>query len=117
MALTEDHNAATPWIPKLTFGRRLLLLRNELGLTQEQIARKCGIHPATWNTWEHGSSPRNQGDVVQKISEATGADKGWLLWGLLAPIILDTPPEQLAFTWDELEPPYDPIPYRMVAGF
>lgn len=111
VALQEPPSVEEPWVPELTFGRRLLLLRTSLGLTQQEIARKCGIHPATWNTWEHGSSPREQGEVAKKIADATGVAKEWLLWGqlvLLTPIIFDTPPMQLEFDFSIGTPEEDP---------
>jgi len=73
--------ATTAWVPEDTFGGRLLLLRHSLGLTSEQIAEKCGLNRASWNTWEHGVSPRNMAEVVEKIHQGTGADRGWLMWG------------------------------------
>lgn len=85
-------------MPESTFGFRLLHLRTSLHMTTEEIAHLCGIHPATWNTWEHGALPRNQGTAVEKISQATGVDAGWLLWG--RPIILDLPSTQMEFDFN-----------------
>lgn len=58
-----------------------MMLRKELGLTTEQAADRCGLNRATWQTWEHGASPRNMAAVVAAITLATGVDRDWLMWG------------------------------------
>ena len=70
-----------PWVPPDTFAHRLRVLRAELDLTVEQIARECDLKPATWSTWENGRMPHNITDVVQKINAGTGVDRDWLMWG------------------------------------
>lgn len=99
--------AEEPWVPELTFGRRLLLLRTTLQLTQTQIAKMCEVSPATWNTWEHGAMPRDMASVSEKIERATRVSKEWLLWGslvLAAPIILGTEREQMELPFDAAPP-------------
>ncbi len=71
----------TTWVPRDTFGARLALLRRELGLTAEEAAARCGLNRATWQTWEHGASPRNMSTVVAKIALGTGVSREWLMWG------------------------------------
>lgn len=68
-------------IPADTFGHRLLLLRKEMGLTVEAVSRMCGVAHPTWTTWENGAKPRDLVGAVVKISEATGYDRDWLMWG------------------------------------
>lgn len=69
------------WIPTTDFGARLRLVRYQLHLTVDEIARECDIASATWSTWENGSKPRDILTAVQKIVQATGVDRDWLLWG------------------------------------
>jgi transcriptional regulator with XRE-family HTH domain len=69
------------WRPEDTFGARLVLVRRELGLSQSEAAERCGISGATWATWELGRSPRNMPRQVDKISDALGVDRDWLMWG------------------------------------
>jgi len=71
----------TTWVPRDTFAARLALLRRELGITAEEAAARCGLNRATWQTWEHGASPRNMSAVVAKIALATGVSRDWLMWG------------------------------------
>lgn len=60
-------------------------------MSQEQIGRLCGVHPATWNAWEHGTNaPRNMAEAVMTIARATGADRDWLMWGSEAGATLAT---------------------------
>ena len=78
------------WVPEESFATRLRLLRFELGrlrgltrpVSVEEIAEWCDLHPATWSTWENGSSPRQMHAVVAQIAAATGVDRDWLMWGL-----------------------------------
>lgn len=69
------------WIPADTFGTRLFILRKQKGMTVEAIARLCGVAHPTWTTWENGAQPRRLVEAVQKISDATGVDRDWLMWG------------------------------------
>lgn len=68
-------------IPRDSFALRLLALRHDLGLSQEEIADLCEVKRPTWATWERGSMPRNVADAARKISEATGYSLSWLLFG------------------------------------
>jgi transcriptional regulator with XRE-family HTH domain len=68
--------------PRDTFSARLVLVRHDLGLSQAQAAKLCGVSQAAWSNWEHNEIPRDQGAVVNKIAEATGYRRDWLMWGL-----------------------------------
>lgn len=72
-------------IPRDSFALRLVALRHDLGISQEEAADLCGVKRPTWATWEKGSMPRNVADVARRISEATGYSLSWLLFGLAAP--------------------------------
>jgi transcriptional regulator with XRE-family HTH domain len=69
------------WVPTDTFAGRLILVRKELGLGQEEAAQRCDLKPSTWATWELGRSPRNLVQVVRTIHERLGVDRDWLMWG------------------------------------
>lgn len=68
-------------VPVDTFGTRLFIMRKEMKLTVEAIAALCGVAHPTWTTWENGAKPRDLVGAVQKIAEATGYDRDWLMWG------------------------------------
>jgi len=68
-------------LPLDTFALRLLLLRHDLRMTTEAVARASGLARPTWSTWERGVSPRNQAEVAKQIADATGYDVMWLLYG------------------------------------
>jgi transcriptional regulator with XRE-family HTH domain len=67
--------------PRDRWASRLVLLRLDMGLSQKEIAELCGIKRPTWATWENGAIPRNQAEVARKITQATGYDRDWLLFG------------------------------------
>jgi transcriptional regulator with XRE-family HTH domain len=73
--------AENRWIPADTFGARLLLIRRQKRMTVEAIAKACGVAHPTWTTWENGAHPRDVVGAVQKISDALGVDRDWLMWG------------------------------------
>lgn len=73
--------ALRPWVPRDNFATRLLLVRRELGLTVKEAAAKCGVHYATWSTWENGRKPADMAEVVSQIAEGLGVDRYWLMWG------------------------------------
>lgn len=79
MSQAVEH--ASPWRPSDSFGARLLLIRKELGLSQEEAALRCGLEAGSWSKWENGTSPRALPVVVHKIVSALGVDRDWLIWG------------------------------------
>lgn len=70
-----------PWRPADTFGARLALVRQRLGLNVTQAAALCGVPQASWHTWERGVQPQRLYDIVDKIVEGTGVERDWLLGG------------------------------------
>lgn len=70
-----------PWVPTITFATRLILVRRELGLSVKAAASQCGLHYATWSTWENGRKPADMAAVVSAIVEGLGVDRDWLMWG------------------------------------
>ena len=85
MANTMRPNIGTErgddWVPSESFGWRLKLLRADLGLTAHEAADLCHISRDTWGSWERGKFPQRMHDVVVQIADATGVDRGWLMWG------------------------------------
>jgi transcriptional regulator with XRE-family HTH domain len=67
--------------PHDTFALRLVALRHDLEMTQQEISDLVGVKRAAWNTWENGSIPQRQADIAKKISDATGYELSWLLYG------------------------------------
>lgn len=72
---------AHAWVPTDSFGSRLVLTRRELGLSVKDAADMCGLHYATWSTWENGRKPANMAAVVRAISDGLGVSRDWLMWG------------------------------------
>lgn len=69
------------WVPTTDFGTRLLLARKHARLTVREAAARSGVHYATWSTWERGARPADMAGEVNKISQALGVDRAWLMWG------------------------------------
>ena len=74
---------SAPWVPTDTFGMRLVMVRAQKGLSQEEAAARCGLKASTWATWEkpNGAKPRGLEEVIRKISSGLGVDRGWLMFG------------------------------------
>lgn len=49
--------------------------------SKKEMSSATDISDSTLAQWEHGTSPRNMGEVVKRIAEATGCDPNWLMWG------------------------------------
>ena len=75
-------STASSWVPGDSFSLRLLILRHELGLTQREAAKRCGLDDASWSNWERGSHPRDMAKIVRQIHDATNVDMAWLMWGV-----------------------------------
>lgn len=68
-------------IPSDTFANRLVLVRRLAGMTIKEAAATCGLHYATWSTWEAGRRPADAPDVVTRIANELDIDREWLLFG------------------------------------
>lgn len=78
MAVTDD------WVPEISFGHRLKLVRLQKKLTQEEAADRCGIDRNTWSKWERNIHvPHDKAEVADKINAALGVNRTWLVWGQL----------------------------------
>jgi transcriptional regulator with XRE-family HTH domain len=70
------------WVPELTFGARLALVRQHYGWNVKEAAGMCKLPVETWRGWERdGRSPTRYLEVCKMIAKATGADYDWLLDG------------------------------------
>lgn len=84
------------WRPTDSFGNRLAVIRNELGLTQQQAAERCGLDDGSWSNWERGANPREKERVVYKIVRGLHVDREWLMWGGEL-----TPPSNIWYTTED----------------
>ena len=70
------------WVPELTFAARLALVRHQMGWNIKEAALACGQPPQSWRGWEiQGRLPQDIVSVAQAISDRTGVDRDWLLFG------------------------------------
>lgn len=70
------------WVPELTFGARLALVRQRMGWNVKEAARACGLPAQSWRGWEaHGHAPRNFITIAMQIASTTGVDLDWLVYG------------------------------------
>lgn len=58
------------------FPKRLRSKRNELGLTQAQVAEKADINTSTYSAYESGKMPPL--DIAYRIAKALDVSIGWL---------------------------------------
>lgn len=66
-------------------GKQILTLRQELGISQEELARKLGVSFTSVNRWENGQTKpsklaRKQIDLLskktEKLKDLVGAENG-----------------------------------------
>lgn len=63
----------------MKFGEKIILLRKEKNLTQQEAADAAGVSRRTYISYEQeGRYPRNR-IVYEKLAEAFGCDKNYLL--------------------------------------
>lgn len=74
-------------------GARLVMVRQELDLSQTQMAKQLGIAQSTLSQLESGRSQPNA-EVLSKLIEAQGVSSDWLLTGRGARFIADRIAEQ-----------------------
>jgi transcriptional regulator with XRE-family HTH domain len=65
-----------------TLGDRIRVAREELGITQSELARRVGVRPQTVNQWESGAKSPSRESITEIVS-ATGKSATWLLYGTL----------------------------------
>jgi transcriptional regulator with XRE-family HTH domain len=66
-----------------TFGRRIKLVRFDLGWSRARMARELDVPAATYRTWEEfDASPRlGRETLARKLRDKHGYDEEWLLHG------------------------------------
>ncbi len=63
-----------------TFGDRLVLAREAVGMTQEDLAHRLGIKLATLKTWEEDrAEPRS--NKLQMLAGMLNVSMGWMMSG------------------------------------
>ena len=62
-------------------GRRLMLLRRILGLTQVDMAAKMGIQTSRWNNWEMGVSQIQPSEALRLKRLIPGVTTDWIYGG------------------------------------
>jgi hypothetical protein len=73
---------ADKWVPELTFGARLALVRHRMGWNIKEAAAACGVPAQSWRGWEvDGHLPRRHVEIARQISVRTGVDYFWLVLG------------------------------------
>ncbi len=79
---TTQGDVARGWVPDVsTFGARLALVRQRMGWNIKEAAEECGLPVASWRNWEAGKQPRDLVGVCRRISDRTGAQVQWLVFG------------------------------------
>ena len=85
MTTTEvSHTTAQtpPWVPELTFGARLALVRHRMGWNVKEAAAACGVPAQSWRGWEiQGREPHRITTIAMTIATRTGCDYLWLVHG------------------------------------
>lgn len=114
MALAYDDTPAAaegPWIPVDTFGARLALVRQHLGLNVLEAAKRCELNDDSWRNWEAGKGVRNMDKVARKIADALNVDYTWLMAGgpirsrCFAPLsLVPAPAGQMELAFDDRRP-------------
>ena len=66
-------------IKKESFGERVYRLRNKLGLSQIQLAKKIGASHGSIQNYESNSLPK--GEYAIKLAEVFNCSIDWLLTG------------------------------------
>jgi transcriptional regulator with XRE-family HTH domain len=77
------------YVRRAEIARRLRRLRKALGLTQAQIARRCGLSTPGWNHYETGDNapswPR-----AEVIAQNCGVTTDWIYDGIVDGLSLTT---------------------------
>jgi len=80
--MTTTATEARSWVPQMTFGARLALVRQAMQWNMKEAAAKCGLPAQSWRQWEvYGHMPRRYVETVKLIAGATDVDYDWLLDG------------------------------------
>lgn len=81
------------------FGERVRARREELGLSQDQVARHAGVNRAAVSQWETGATKQLGADRLLSAAKALDCSPEWLLYGLET-ARLQVPPSLVAIYAD-----------------
>jgi len=62
-------------------GDRIKQARNELKMTQDELAKKCGVKRAAVSQWESGKSKSPTAENVMLLAKALGKPSDWFITG------------------------------------
>lgn len=62
-------------------GGRIKARRKELGLTQVQLARLCGITQSSLSDLENGESIMPKSETLMRLSKALAVSQAWIMTG------------------------------------
>jgi hypothetical protein len=80
--MTTSELEPSTWVPELTFGARLALIRHHNGWNIKEAATACGLPPQSWRGWEiQGHEPHRRTTIAMTIATRTGCDYLWLVHG------------------------------------
>lgn len=71
----------------MTIGDRIYWLRKNLGLTQKEIGKACGVSTTTVHKWEHGVIDSMRADKIQKLADILNTTIDYLLDGTESPTL------------------------------
>lgn len=60
-------------------GKRIRQMRQELGLTMEELGEKLGVKASAVNKWENGTVENIKRSTIQKMSILFGCSPVWLM--------------------------------------
>ncbi len=69
----------------MTLGQRIKTLRKALGLSQEQLAERIGIHQGSLSELERGRTKKGFGETIVKLATALHTNPEWLVTGKGSP--------------------------------
>lgn len=65
----------------MTLANRIKKAREAAKLTKSDLARACGVSPASVTQWENGETKTLEGSNLVKIATATGVEANWIATG------------------------------------
>ena len=80
-----------------TWNERVRERREELGMSQAELARRVGVKPPSVFEWEDGTIKNLRGPNLMRVSAELGVTPTWLLTGRGPRAIADLSPEALEF--------------------
>ena len=78
--MTAAHEVEA-WRPQDSLANRIILLRHNLDLSQEEFCAQTGITKGVLQGMESGRAPRKEAATLARIALATGVDREWLAFG------------------------------------